>query len=443
MPRLRIQWVGPLLMVLATFGVLVAVAVAIESASKIRTIRIAAGARTGDSYLICQALKAVAERTYPKLRVTILETAGTVENLRMMDAGRADVATAQADVGAGSSARSVAVLFDDVFQLLIHEQSSIDGFADLRGKTIGLSRGGGQFYSFLRVAAHFNLRESEFRFAGDDEKSAEESFASGKADALFRVRALGNPTIQHLVERGHVRLLPIPHAAAMRIEHAAFDPAVIPAGAYRGEPALPAEDLPTIAIHRFLLAREDSDALAIRWLTEALLGNRQTIMDQLAGAPPSVRQLLAQTRRPQPGAEFCPALHSGAAAFYDKDKPSFIQAHADFVGLLFTVVIMIGSWVWQFKGWLQHRQKSKADEYTNKAVALISVAEAANTAEELAQVRADLLRLLTAAVADLDADKLSENTFDSFRAVLTIAIGVAKDRRDALAPVAMRRISSG
>jgi hypothetical protein len=319
-----------------------------------------------------------------------------------------------------------------VFQLLTHENSGIRGFAELRGKTIGLSRGGGQFDSFLRVAEHFDLRDPDFRFAGDTDQSAEKAFAEGKADALFRVRALGNPTIQRLVESGNVRLLPIPHAAAMRIRHAALDPAVIPAGAYRGEPPVPEADLPSIAVHRMLLARETADPAAIRWVTEALITHRQAIMDELSQVEPSVRQLLAQTRRPEPGAEFCPALHEGALAFYDKDKPSFIQAHADFVGLLFTVVIMIGSWIWQFKGWMERRQKRNADEYTNHAVELMAAADAAETTEELGQVRTQLLQLLTAAVRDLDADKLSESTFDSFRAVLQIAIGVVKERRDAL-----------
>jgi hypothetical protein len=40
---------------------------------------------------------------------------------------------------------------------------------------------------------------------------------------------------------------------------------------------------------------------------------------------------------------------------------------------------------------------------------------------------------VTAAVPDLDADKLSEESFQSFRAILHMALEVAKERRDALA----------
>ena len=37
------------------------------------------------------------------------------------------------------------------------------------------------------------------------------------------------------------------------------------------------------------------------------------------------------------------ALHSGAQQFYDKDKPPFVLAHADYMGLILTVVVMVGS----------------------------------------------------------------------------------------------------
>jgi hypothetical protein len=47
-------------------------------------------------------------------------------------------------------------------------------------------------------------------------------------------------------------------------------------------------------------------------------------------------------------------------------------------------------------------------------------------------IRKELLAVLTAPVRDLDADKLSEE-FQSFRAILHMALEVAKERRDALA----------
>ncbi len=42
---------------------------------------------------------------------------------------------------------------------------------------------------------------------------------------------------------------------------------------------------------------------------------------------------------------------------------------------------------------------------------------------------AELLKILTEAVHDLDADKLSEESFNSFRVILQIGMEVTKERR--------------
>ena len=100
--------------------------------SKIETLTLAAGAPSGESYLLGNALKKVVERHYPRIRIALLETGGTVDNLQMLNSGRAQLAAAQADVLPGPRARAVAVLYNDAFQLLVPEKSTLRAFADLR-----------------------------------------------------------------------------------------------------------------------------------------------------------------------------------------------------------------------------------------------------------------------------------------------------------------------
>ena len=211
--------------------------------SKVYRLTLAAGTPSGESFIVCSALSKVVERHNPAIRITLQSTGGTVENLKLLEEGRPALAVAQADALAGESARLLAILYDDTFQLLTHRGACVWSFSDLRGKTIALPRSGGQFQSFLLVAAHFGLRESDFRFTGDTDAAADQAFSEQHADAMFRVRALGNPAIQRLVQSGEGRLLPIEQGAAMKINHPAFEPTVIPAGAYLGNPAVPSEDL--------------------------------------------------------------------------------------------------------------------------------------------------------------------------------------------------------
>jgi len=74
-----------------------------------------------------------------------------------------------------------------------------------------------------------------------------------------------------------------------------------------------------------------------------LLDRRQEIANEIPQHAADVRLLLAHVRRPEAQTGSGPALHSGAQQFYDKDKPPFVLAHADYMGLILTVVVMVGS----------------------------------------------------------------------------------------------------
>jgi TRAP transporter TAXI family solute receptor len=355
-----------------------------------------------------------------------------VENLRMLEDGTAQLATAQADIAPGPRSRAVAVLYDDTFQLLVPEDSPVRKLVDLRGRRIALAQTGGQFQSFLRVVQHFGLKQSDFQFVGVDDNAATDAFLKGQADAIFRVRAIGDPSIQQLVQSRSVRFLRIEHAAAMKIRYPAFGAADIPEGAYSGNPAVPAQDVPSVAVHRTLLARDTADPNAVRAVTEVLLDRRQEMMQEIPAAMTEVRLLLVQVRRPEPQTALGPALHPGALSFYDKDKPSFLLAHADYVGLILTVVLMAGSWIWELKRWMQRQQKNNADVYANRVIALISRVQEIDSLPPLEDSWRELMTILTEAVRDLDADRLSEESFNSFRAILQIGMEATRERRSML-----------
>jgi uncharacterized protein len=415
-----------------SLGLITGLVIALLQQSKTEYLTLAAGSSSGESYILGNALKKVVERHYPKIRITLLETGGTVENLDMLDNGRAQLAAAQSDILPGPRARALVVLYDDTIQLLVAKDSPRQSLVDLRGGRIALAQNGGQFQSFLRVAEHFGLHQADFQFVGTNDAAADNAFLNGRADAIFRVRALGDPSIQQLVQSGKVRFLPIEHAAAMRIKYPAFEPALIPEGAYWGNPPVPARDLPTVAVHRTMLARDNANAAAIRAVTGVLMERRQEMMQEIPAQMTEVRLLLVQVRRPELQSGLGPPLHPGAISFYDKDKPSFLLAHADYVGLILTVGLMAGSWIWELKRWMQRRQKDTADQYSQRVVALIGSVQEVSSLARLEDIWRELLSILAEAVHDLDADKLSEESFNSFRAILQIGIEVTRERRGVL-----------
>lgn len=225
MAKLDLNKVIQLALAALSLALIAVLAMAWLQSSKTQYLTLAAGASSGESYVLGNALKKVVERHNPRIRITLLETGGTVENLQMLEDGRAQLATAQADISPGPRARAVAVLYDDTFQLLVLKDSPAQSLVDLQGRRIGLAQSGGQFQSFLRVVEHFGLHPSDFQFVGANDQAAADAFLNGRADALFRVRAIGDPSIEQLVHSGRVRFLPIAHAAAMKIKYPALEAA--------------------------------------------------------------------------------------------------------------------------------------------------------------------------------------------------------------------------
>jgi hypothetical protein len=82
---------------------------------------------------------------------------------------------------------------------------------------------------------------------------------------------------------------------------------------------------------------------------------------------------------------------------------------------------------------MQSQQKNTADQYNKRIVALMGQAQEANSLSSLDAIWRDLLAILTETVDDLDADKLSEESFHSSRSILQMAMDVTIARRAVLA----------
>ena len=400
---------------------------------QVHDLTIGAGDASGESYILSQAIATVIERYYPRIHITIQETGGTSENLKLLEDKKLDLVTAQADVPAGPSARILAKLYGDEFQLMVQNTARIKTFRDLRGKRIALPAAGGQYRSFLNLAEHFGLTAQDFQFVGSTEAEANQIFSDRQADAIFRVRAPSNTTLKALVQKGEITILPIEQASAMGIKYPTFIPSLIAQGTYQGFPPIPPQDLPTVAVHRTLLAREDLDFTVVYAITQVLMDYRQEIVDAIPPDQGEIRPLVAQFQEPETGTGLGAPLHPGALAYYDRDRPSFIQENADLLGFLLTLLLVIGSWLVQIKGMMEAHQKNQADEYSSRVIILLEQVQVSKSLRELERIRHELLVMLTAAVRDLDQDVISEESFQSFRVVWQIALDVNRERRTFLA----------
>ena len=429
------------ILALAGAALLVVCGLIVYGQFRTHEIKIAVGKPKSDTFAIMQAMKTVMARHYPRIRITLHETAGTEDNLNRLGWGSAELAVSQADADAPPVARTVAVLFEDVFQLVVHKDPvaadsgarapaaraaaailtspAISGFDALQGKKIGLSKTGGQFKAFLFLAAQYNLKESDFTFVGGDDASADAAFKKNEADAVFRIRALLNPEIAALVSGGGAAFLPLDNAPILHAKNPAYTVTTIPRGTYSVSPLMPSADVPTVQVQRVLLARQEVDADVVSAIREVLMDRRHELAAALVLEFQPVRYLLAHITQESLNAGLNAPVHPGALPDYQKQGSSFVGRHTNALTLFFAICVLLVLWTVEMRRLSENLKKRHGDAYNLKAAGLM---EAAYRSEPPGQIGTELLEIFADAVKDLESDKLSSDSFHSFHTIWKTAM---------------------
>jgi uncharacterized protein len=74
-----------------------------------------------------------------KVRLQVLETKGSEQNLELLQAGKVDLVSIPVNSSfSSSSVNLVSYLFEDLFQIVVTQKSGIKQIADLKGKRIAI-----------------------------------------------------------------------------------------------------------------------------------------------------------------------------------------------------------------------------------------------------------------------------------------------------------------
>lgn len=386
MPKLPTLLLPPLsrvLLSLCLVAALFSMTWVIVNGNQVRELTLAAGDPEGESYILSQAIAQVVTANNPKLHITVVATSGSDENLKLLEKNQVNLATAQADVPAGPSARTIAVLYRDLFQLVVRQNAGVRQFTDLVERPILLQPNSGEFYSFMELATHYGFSLENFQLNFVSNQQADELFRQKQADAMFRVRTLNNEYITRVVQQAQGQLLPIEQAEALRVHNPTLESAVIPMGVYQGSPAIPSGNLPTIAVPRLLLTNQALDLATVREITQILGEHRREIANAIPDEHAQLRPLVTNFKRPSPTAGTGVPQHPGAIAYYERDRPTVVAATLSFLvknaGLFIAISTLpagslIGLWEW----WQRLKQRADerkilADQYIRDAIQNIEI----------------------------------------------------------------------
>ena len=244
--------------------------------------------------------------------------------------------------------------------------------------------------------------------------AAHAALLAGEVDALFQIIGLGNPSVTQLFQDQQLELIAIAQLGALQLSQPYLEPTMIPKGSYSGSQPVPPTDLPVIAVSALLIANENVDPEIVEVITSILYEHRNELI--------ALTPRAASIQSPEVSKNLGFPLHPGAKAYYAQDNPSFFVKYAEAMGFLLSLSFLTISSIWQFRQWLIGRQKNRADDYNLEILALIEQLETAKTRSELQALRSQLFSILRQVVIDLDIDKISPESFQSFTFPWEVAI---------------------
>jgi TRAP transporter TAXI family solute receptor len=289
-----------------------------------RFLSIATGGTGGVYYPYGGAVARLISAHLPGVQATAEVTGASVDNLKLLQQGKVDLAftladtLAEAKAGTGPfkatgavDARTLAVLYTNFTHVVARQGSGIARLADLKGRVVSVgSPGSGTELIADRVlaAAGVDPHTQITRHALGVAESAG-ALKDGKVDAFFWSGGVPTPAIQDLAATPGLAIVLLPQADLVPALQQMFPGglyrvAAIPAGQYRGVP----EAVPTVAVQNLLVASAALDEQTGYALVKLLFDQQAALI----AAHPEARHLAVPA-----GPDASPvAFHPGAIRYY-------------------------------------------------------------------------------------------------------------------------------
>jgi TRAP transporter TAXI family solute receptor len=284
-------------------------------------LRLATGNRGGFFDRYGEALATVLGRRLVNVTTTARPTDASVENVRLVASGRAELGFSLADTaadavrGSGTFDRprrvtALARTYDSFVQLVVRADGGIRDLRDLRGGRVGLGApGSGTRVLARRILRQAGLGLADIQVASETLEQSADSLRAGRIAAFFFVSGVPNSAVTALAADTDIRLVALERWVNGMVDTYGpeYVPGPIPASTY---------DVPgieTVSVKNYVVAdprMSDDLAYAVtRVMFEA--------QDQIDALAPGVRQ-------PSLGAAIFTSpldLHPGALRYYRESQP--------------------------------------------------------------------------------------------------------------------------
>lgn len=292
------------------------------AASKLR-LSIATGGTGGVYYPFGGGLARILTQKVAGFQVTAEVTGGSVDNIKLVGAGDADIGLSTIDsavdglkgVGAYKDTgpqkiATLVVLYDSFVHIVARADAKIAKVADMKGKRVSVGSAG----SSTEAIADRLLEAGGLKPMSDVKRenlSVAESAGAlkdGKIDAFFWIGGLPTSAVTDLVTTGNVKVVFVPTADVLGKLNAKYPGLyrsfTMPKGVYAGVP----KDVPGVGVLNILFVSADMKADTVEKILKGIFDN----LAEVQKIHPEAKMLTLQGAAAKTAVPFHPA----AAAFY-------------------------------------------------------------------------------------------------------------------------------
>ena len=253
-------------------------------------VTVSTGGISGVYYPIGGAIANVLE-TELGIDASVQATGASVENINLLNTGRAELAITMADAvfqayeGSGAfegqepveSLRGLMSMYPNLVQVVTTEETGIESIHDLRGRSVGVgaANSGVELNARMVLEAH-GMTYDDIHADYLSYSEAIDQIKNGFIDAAFITSGIPNATIMDLDSTHNAKILPIDDEALnyLKETYSFFTSDVIPADAYNTD-----ENIQTAAITNVLLISSQISEEAAYEITKALFDNLEQIQN--------------------------------------------------------------------------------------------------------------------------------------------------------------------
>lgn len=283
-------------------------------------ITIATGGKYGPYFSIGSSMADIFSEEL-QVSASVQTTGGSVENLLLLEQGKAEIAFVMSDValsaylGKGSfnkeykNFRAIAGLYLNCVQIITLKSSGIQSVKDLKGKKIGIgAENSGVEVNARMVLKGHGLNEYDYEPFMLSYHEAMEQLKEGNIDAAFVTSGLPNGPVVELSKTKELSVVPIYLKDMTSGEFTSyFTSAEIPANMYGNY-----HSIQTIGIQNLLLVRNDLPEDFVFRLTSRLYKNISILRD--------AHEAMQQVHTPVWIPELPIPLHKGAKQYYQQNQ---------------------------------------------------------------------------------------------------------------------------